>query len=228
MLQDIEKICRLIKYNFKNKDLLLQALTHRSKNKKHNERLEFLGDAVLSMVIAERLYIQFPYENEGNLSLLRMYLVQGKTLTDMANKFHLGENMSFGVGEIKSGGHKRARILEDAFEALIGAIYLDSDYSTAKECILSWYDDKLKILNVDEHTKDSKTKLQEILQGQIQMKPNYKVISIEGEDHNQTFHVEVSLASMNKSFQATGKSRKSAEHEAARIALMNILPKKNV
>ncbi len=226
MTQDLDKLYRLINYTFKNPALIQQALTHRSKTKAHNERLEFLGDSVLGCVIAEALYHKYPHEDEGILSLLRMYLVRGKTLTDMAKHFELGEFMSFGVGELKSGGHKRSRLLEDAFEALIGAIYLDSDFITAKNCILAWYDEKLNALNIEEHTKDPKSRLQEYLQAAIHMPPHYEVINITGEDHDQTFTVEVSLGSLNQCYRAQGKSRKQAEHGAAKAALKAINNKK--
>ena len=219
MIQDYAILYRAIGYHFQNQNLITQALTHRSKQKQHNERLEFLGDSILGFVIAEALYQKFPHENEGNLSLLRMYLVRGNTLTEMAKRFDLGTYMAFGVGELKSGGHKRARLLEDAFEALIGAIYLDSDLSTVKSCILAWYQDKLKTLNIEEHTKDPKSRLQEYLQSAIHMHPEYTVIDIQGKDHDQTFVVEVSLGDLNKTFQAKGKSRKQAEHMAASEAL---------
>ena len=224
MTQNLATLYKLINYPFKNEALIRQALTHRSRQKAHNERLEFLGDAVLGCVIAEALYHQFPNENEGILSLLRMSLVRGKTLTDMANLFRLGEFMAFGVGELKSGGHKRPRLLEDAFEAIIGAIYLDSDFDTAKSCVLSWYAEKLKTLNIEEHTKDPKSRLQEYLQSEIHMQPVYTVINIEGEDHDQTFEVEVSLGSLNQCYLAKGKSRKEAEHAAARQALKAVYP----
>lgn len=219
MIQDYAILYRAIGYHFHNQDLIIQALTHRSKQKQHNERLEFLGDSILGFVIAEALYQKFPHENEGNLSLLRMYLVRGNTLTEMAKRFDLGTHMAFGVGELKSGGHKRARLLEDAFEALIGAIYLDSDLNTVKSCVLSWYQHKLKTLNIEEHTKDPKSRLQEYLQSAIHMHPEYTVIDIKGKDHDQTFVVEVSLGDLNKTFQAKGKSRKQAEHMAASAAL---------
>ncbi|WP_116963962.1 ribonuclease III [Fastidiosibacter lacustris] len=219
MRVDYSSLYRRIGYHFKNEALVQQALTHRSKQKEHNERLEFLGDSILGFVMAEALYQRFPHEDEGNLSLLRMYLVRGKMLTDIAKRFDLGEYMSFGVGELKSGGYKRARLLEDAFEAIIGAIYLDSDMNTVKEQILSWYDDALRTLNIEEHTKDPKSRLQEYLQAKIQTHPIYTVIATEGLDHDQTFTVEVSLGSLEKTYCAKGKSRKQAEHAAAKIAL---------
>lgn len=211
-----------IGYHFKNETLIAQALTHRSKNKKNNERLEFLGDSILGFVIAEVLYQRFAHEDEGNLSLLRTALVRGKTLTDMAKYFNLGKYMSFGAGEIKSGGHKRARLLEDAFEAMIGAIYLDSNMTTTRTCILYWYRDVLEKLSVKKYIKDSKSKLQEYLQSRIQAHPLYQVIATKGLDHDQIFTVEVSLGSMRKKYQATGKSRKQAEHAAAEKALQAI------
>ncbi|WP_192483783.1 MULTISPECIES: ribonuclease III [Cysteiniphilum] len=222
MTIDYTPLYRSIGYHFNNEALITQALTHRSKQKQHNERLEFLGDSILGFVIAEALYQKFPHEDEGSLSLLRMYLVRGKTLTDMAKHFDLGEYMSFGVGELKSGGHKRARLLEDAFEALIGAIYLDSDMLVVKERILHWFKDVLATLNVEEHTKDPKSRLQEYLQAEIQTHPIYSIIATEGLDHDQTFTVEVSLGSLEHSYRAKGKSRKQAEHNAAKEALKAI------
>ena len=222
MMTEYASLYRNIGYHFNNEELIAQALTHRSKQKKHNERLEFLGDSILGFVIAEVLYQQFPYEDEGNLSLLRMYLVRGKTLTDMAKRFNLGEYMSFGIGELKSGGHKRARLLEDAFEAMIGAVYLDSDMQIVKECILRWYENILNILNVEEHTKDPKSTLQEYLQAKIHTPPIYTIITTEGFDHDQTFTVEVSLGELNQCYRGVGKSRKQAEHAAAKAALASI------
>ncbi len=227
MITDYTPLYRNIGYRFNDEELVEQALTHRSKQKKHNERLEFLGDSILGFVIAEALYQKFPHEDEGNLSLLRMYLVRGKTLTNMAKQFNLGEYMSFGVGELKSGGHKRARLLEDAFEALIGAIYLDSDVLTVKERILYWFKDVLSKLSVEEHTKDPKSKLQEYLQAKIQTHPVYSIVATEGLDHDQTFTVEVSLGSLAQTYRAKGKSRKEAEHEAAKAALLAIRPQED-
>jgi ribonuclease-3 len=226
MTQDLNRLYRLIGYRFNEPSILQQALTHKSKNKNNNERLEFLGDSILDCVISEALYYKFPKKNEGVLSVLRMYIVCGKTLTDMAKRFCLGEFMSFGVGEIKSGGHKRSRLLEDAFEALIGAIYIDSGFYNTKICILRWYKDKLESLDVEKHIKDPKSCLQEYLQASINMRPTYKIINITGKDHDQTFMVEVSLGVASQSYQAEGKSRKQAEHTAARIALAAINEKK--
>ena len=222
MANDYEPLYHSIDYHFKSDKLITQALTHRSKQTQHNERLEFLGDSILGFVIAEALYEQFPYEDEGNLSLLRISLIHGKMLTAMAKHFDLGKYMSFGVGELKSGGHKRARLLEDAFEAMIGAIYLDSNILIVTKCILYWYKDLLKNLTVAEHTKDPKSKLQEYLQATIQTHPRYKIINTEGLDHDQTFTVEVSLSVLEQTYQAKGKSRKQAEHSAAKKALKAI------
>ena len=215
---------RIIGYHFNSEELITQALTHRSKNSQNNERLEFLGDAILGFVIAEAIYHKFPQESEGNLSLLRMYLVRGNTLTEIAKNFDLGTYMNFGIGELKSGGNKRARLLEDALEALIGAIYLDSSLKTVKSCILSWYKDKLKNLNIKEYVKDPKSRLQEYLQSKIHMKPTYTVIDVQGKNHDQIFLVEVFLDKLNKKFQGKGKSKKQAEHMAARLALASLLP----
>ena len=222
MKNDYIILYKSIGHHFQNKNLIIQALTHRSKRKQHNERLEFLGDSLLGFIIAEALYQKFPDEDEGNLSLLRIYLVCGKTLTGMAKNLNLGSYIILGAGELKTLGHRRSRLLEDAFEALIGAIYLDSDFNKTKSCILSWYQQKLETLKIAEHTKDPKSRLQEYLQNKIHMHPKYNVINIHGEDHNQTFIVEVSLGNLNKTFQAKGKSRKKAEHMAAKVALSEL------
>ncbi|MFZ9034934.1 MAG: ribonuclease III [Francisellaceae bacterium] len=222
MNTELEPLYRHIGYHFKNPKHIERALTHRSHSKEHNERLEFLGDSILGFVIAEALYHQFPHQPEGILSLLRMSLVRGKTLTDMATRFKLGDYMRFGIGELKSGGHTRSRLLEDAFEAMIGAIYLDSDLETIKALILQWYCDKLKHIDIERDTKDPKSRLQEYLQKEIQQRPDYQVLNVEGDNHNQLFTVAVSLGDKNKTYEGTGKSIKSAEQAAAKAALKAI------
>lgn len=226
---DYNILYEAIGYFFKNKDLIVQALIHRSKRKNHNERLEFLGDSILSFIIAESLYLKFPHRDEGQLSLLRMYLVRGDTLCKIAKYFNLGSYIILGFGEIKSGGYEKPRLLEDAFEALIGAIYLDSDFNTIKSCILSWYKDEFISLDIEDilYVKDVKTRLQEYVQHKNHTYPIYKILKIEGLDHDKRFFVELSLEGLDRSFHAQGKSRKEAERNAANIALSYLFSNSN-
>ncbi|MCF6767744.1 ribonuclease III [Thiotrichales bacterium 19S11-10] len=214
-MKELNVLYQAIGYTFDDTDLLTQALTHRSLRKKHNERLEFLGDAILGMVIAEALYHQFPEAKEGQLSLLRISIVKGKTLTDKATELNLGDYLALGIGEIKSGGHKRASILEDAIEALVGAIYLDSNLEEVRRCILTWFKYELDNLTLVEVPKDSKTQLQEILQADGVELPEYQLIETEGLPHQQTFKVKCLVRSLNLSATSQASSRKGAEQLAA-------------
>ncbi len=155
---------RRIGYQFQQPELLEQALTHRSCKGKHNERLEFLGDAILSFVIAEALYQNFPKTREGDLTRMRASLVKGVTLAEIAKELQLSEFLRLGPGELKSGGFRRESILADAVEAILGAIYLDGGEQVCKERILAWFGSRLTVIEPGVQ-KDSKTKLQEYLQG---------------------------------------------------------------
>ena len=141
--QALERLSKRLGYQFSQQRLLIQALTHRSAKGEHNERLEFLGDSLLGCIIAERLFQQFPKQSEGDLTRMRSSLVKGVTLAEIARDFKLGEHLILGPGEKKSGGHRRDSILEDAVEAIIGAVYLDSDMKTCKALVLSWFDARL-------------------------------------------------------------------------------------
>ncbi len=210
-----DRLTRTIGYQFKNQDLLIQALTHRSAAHKHNERLEFLGDSILSIVISDALYHQFPKSTEGDLSRMRASLVCGDTLAVIAQEFVLGDYLKLGPGELKSGGFRRESILADAVEAVIGAIYLDSDLETCRKLVLAWYDRRLKKIKPDVSHKDPKTLLQEHLQGLKRPLPEYKVIDIKGEAHNQTFTVECAVDNMHEPETGVGGSRRKAEQNAA-------------
>ncbi len=210
---------RTIGYYFKNENLLTTALTHRSKQKNHNERLEFLGDAILGMVMAELLYHRFPDEPEGTLSQLRRYLIKGPTLSELAKTFQLGDYMRLGVGEIKSGGKHRKRLLEDCLEALIGAVYLDSDLATIQALLQQWFDPYLTSLSIEKHTKDPKSRLQELLFKHQYPRPDYQTKAITGDRHDQTFEVCLQVPYINQTICQSGKSRKSAEQQVARQAL---------
>ena len=160
----MQKLQKNISYQFKDINLLKQALTHRSVSKTNNERLEFLGDSVLGCVISLEIYQRFPLIDEGQLSRLRSSLVRGQTLAKLAKILNLSESLLLGQGELKSGGFRRESIQADAFEAILGAIFLDSDYSTVSEIILNLYNDLLNESGPEDSLKDFKTQLQELLQ----------------------------------------------------------------
>ncbi|MFO1258751.1 MAG: ribonuclease III [Gammaproteobacteria bacterium] len=198
--------------------LLKQALTHKSKGSPHNERLEFLGDAILSFVITTELYQRFPKVEEGVLSRLRSNLVKGETLAKLAQTLNLGEHLRLGAGEMKSGGHHRQSILADAFEAVLGAIYLESGLERVRSKILIWYGDALNNVAVEQAEKDPKTLLQEWLQSNGEALPVYRIVTIEGEPHAQFFTVNCE-AGLGIVTEGKGNSRRQAEQFAAQKAL---------
>ena len=165
-MQGIDKYRRLYKaigYTFTNEALLEQALTHRSAAKQHNERLEFLGDAILGMIVGETLFKRFPTVPEGKLTRMRSTLVKGDTLAELAKEASVGELLNLGPGELKSGGHRRSSILADAVEAILGAIYLDSGMDEVRGVIDRLWETRINKLDPNAHPKDSKTRLQEFL-----------------------------------------------------------------
>ncbi|MDA0149704.1 MULTISPECIES: ribonuclease III [Vibrio] len=206
-------------YQFKDAELINLALTHRSANGKHNERLEFLGDSILSFVIADDLYHRFPKVNEGDMSRMRATLVRGNTLAELGREFELGDYLKLGPGELKSGGFRRDSILADAVEAIIGAIYLDSDIENVRGIILSWYNSRLEAIKPGVSQKDPKTRLQEFLQGRRKPLPVYTVTNIKGEAHNQEFTVSCEVAGIGSPVIGKGTSRRKAEQAAAETAL---------
>ena len=206
-------------YVFQQAELINLALTHRSANGKHNERLEFLGDSILSFVIADDLYHRFPKVNEGDMSRMRATLVRGNTLAELGREFGLGDYLKLGPGELKSGGFRRDSILADAVEAIIGAIYLDSDIEVARATVLSWYQSRLEAIKPGVSQKDPKTRLQEFLQGRRKPLPVYTVTNIKGEAHNQEFTVACDIAGIGAPVIGKGTSRRKAEQAAAETAL---------
>lgn len=216
------KIQQVLGYTFTHQDLLKQALTHRSASSKHNERLEFLGDSILSFVIANALYQHFPYIDEGDMSRMRATLVRGNTLAEIACEFDLGEYLQLGQGELKSGGFRRESILANTVEALIGGIYLDSNIKTVEELILKWYEKRLEKISPGDTQKDPKTRLQEYLQSKRLSLPSYFIVEVYGEAHNQLFtiHCEVSIISTH--LVGIGTSRRKAEQDAANKALIKL------
>ena len=219
MNSPIDKLERKIGYHFNDADLIHLALTHRSAAGKHNERLEFLGDSILSFVIADDLYHRFPKINEGDMSRMRATLVRGHTLAELGREFELGDYLKLGPGELKSGGFRRDSILADAVEAIIGAVYLDSDTEVVRRIILSWYQSRLESIQPGVSQKDPKTRLQEFLQGRRNPLPIYTVTNIKGEAHNQEFTVECEVAGVDKPVIGKGTSRRKAEQAAAEAAL---------
>ncbi|WP_237386086.1 ribonuclease III [Xenorhabdus sp. Sc-CR9] len=209
-------------YTFTQHDLLLQALTHRSASSKHNERLEFLGDSILSFVIANALYHRFPRVDEGDMSRMRATLVRGNTLAELAREFELGECLRLGPGELKSGGYRRESILADSVEALIGAIFLDSDIQTIEQIILNWYETRLNEISPGDKQKDPKTRLQEYLQGRHLPLPTYLVVQVRGEAHDQEFTIHCQVSGFEQPVRGVGSSRRKAEQAAAEQALKQL------
>jgi ribonuclease-3 len=209
-------------YVFREPDLLLQALTHRSYGSRNNERLEYLGDAVVNLVIADALYGRFSDLSEGELTRLRARLVRTETLAAVGREIALGPLLRLGSGELKSGGFDRDSILADAFEAVIGAIYQDGGYEPARSILLDLFAGRLSGIDVHAQAKDAKTQLQEFLQARGQDLPQYELVSITGQDHEQYFHVACRAAGLSEPTQGRGSTRRHAEQEAARLALKRL------
>ncbi|MBK4775529.1 ribonuclease III [Candidatus Pantoea edessiphila] len=216
----INKLQNKIGYTFIHLELLKQALTHRSANSKHNERLEFLGDSILNYVIANVLYHKFPYINEGDMSRMRATLVRGNTLAEMARKFNLGECLRLGTGELKSGGFRRESILADTVEAIIGSIFLDSNIHTIEKLILNWYQTQLDEISPGDKQKDYKTRLQEYLQSRHLPLPAYVMVMVRGEAHDQEFTIHCQVSGIAEPIIGVGFSRRKAEQAAAKQALV--------
>jgi ribonuclease-3 len=195
------------------------ALTHRSAGGQHNERLEFLGDAVLNCVTADLLYRHFPQAPEGELSRYRATLVSGESLAVLAAEFNLGDRMQLGAGELKSGGFRRKSILADAFEAVLGAVYLDGGFDAAASVIEKVFTSRLAQLPSASQLKDFKTRLQEALQARAMALPEYVVESITGEPHAQHFCVSCEITTLSIKTHGEGSSRRIAEQEAAKLAI---------
>lgn len=217
----INRLQRKLGYTFNHQELLQQALTHRSASSKHNERLEFLGDSILSFVIANALYHRFPRVDEGDMSRMRATLVRGNTLAELAREFDLGECLRLGPGELKSGGFRRESILADTVEALIGGVFLDSDIQTVEQLILNWYQTRLDEISPGDKQKDPKTRLQEYLQGRHLPLPSYLVVQVRGEAHDQEFTIHCQVSGLSEPVVGTGSSRRKAEQAAAEQALKN-------
>lgn len=219
----LDRLQSKLGHQFHKEELLVRAITHRSAGAKHNERLEFLGDSILSMVIAEALFFRFPDVSEGDMSRMRATLVREKTLAELAREFELGDYLILGPGELKSGGFRRESILADAVEAIIGAIYMDCQMERTRDLLLSWYAERLEQIRPGVDQKDPKTRLQELLQGQRKPLPTYVVLKVKGEAHNQEFTVQCEVEGLPIEIIGIGSSRRKAEQSAAERALEQLL-----
>jgi ribonuclease-3 len=198
------------------------ALTHRSASGRNNERLEFLGDAVLNLVIAQHLYLAFPEATEGDLSRLRARVVSAEPLAEVAAAIGLGDELQLGSGELKTGGFRRQSILADAFEAVCGALFLDWGLEAARDVIHKLFQPRIAALPAPETLKDAKTRLQEYLQSRGYPLPRYTVDRIEGEAHAQTFYVTCEVPDLGRRSQGSGSSRRRAEQEAAEQIVLQL------
>ncbi|MCB2263195.1 MAG: ribonuclease III [Candidatus Thiosymbion ectosymbiont of Robbea hypermnestra] len=215
MKGDTEQLARLLGYRFREPGLLVRALTHRSIPGENNERLEFLGDALLGLVIAEALWNRFPDADEGRLSRLRASLVKRESLAALARGLDLGDYLRLGTGELRSGGHARDSILADALEAVLAAVYLDGGLAAAREVILSVFAASLERLQTASTLKDAKTRLQERVQARKHPLPEYQVLQITGSDHDRHFQVRCTLPASGQETRGEGSSRRRAEQQAA-------------
>ncbi len=222
MIKSPDILCKKLGLTFTQPQLFTLALTHRSMGAKNNERLEFLGDSILGFVIAEALYKKFPKAPEGVLSRLRANLVNQDSLATLARQHHLGDYLILGSGELKSGGFRRASILSDALEAIMGAILLDQGIEQCKQWILQLFTQRLAELSLDNWQKDPKTRLQELLQAKGLNVPVYNLISQSGLAHEQTFKIECVIDLFKETIVGTGISRKKAEQQVAELMLKKI------
>ena len=212
-------LCKKLCIIFNNMNLLEKALTHSSMGINNNELLEYLGDSILNFVITEDLFDRFPQANEGKLSQLRASLVKGETLAKIAKELNLGEALILGQGEINNGGSRRESILANAMEAIFGAIYLDGGLKCAKVSILKLFDERLNIIDINQTTKDPKTRLQELLQNSKHPLPIYTVKEIKINKKQLIFEASCQVQVLNKSIIGRGSSHRKAEQKTAERVL---------
>jgi len=220
----LETFCNRLGYYFSQSELLREALTHRSHSTPHNERLEFLGDAILNCAIAGLIYKFFPDLPEGHLSRLRANFVNQRALSELALSLQMDKIIKLGEGEIRSGGYHRPSILADALEAVLGAIYLDSTYVQAEKVVAKLYKPMMERVDLNTQGKDPKTLLQEFLQSQKLALPEYLVVMTTGKAHKQKFKVECVIPTFNIRTIGEGTSRRRAEQAAAKLAYEEACP----
>lgn len=219
----MNKLTKLLGSELMATDTFVRAITHRSADGKHNERMEFLGDSVLGLIITTELYKRIPRASEGYLSRLRASLVNENALAGIAADLSIGDFLRLGPGELKSGGFRRKSIIADAFEALVGCIYLEQGMEAAKTFVLTAYGNRLDNLPSEDDLKDPKSRLQEYLQSRSHDLPEYNLIDVQGEAHRQTFTAECVIPKLNIRTQGTASSRRKAEQAAARQAFDEVL-----
>ena len=209
-------------YRFADQALLTLALTHRSFGQPNNERLEFLGDSVLNLIVGEILFQRFPNAREGELSRVRSALVKGDTLAEAAKMFDIGSYLRLGEGEIRNGGHHRASILADAVEAVIGALYIDGGLEACTTCVAKWFEPYVDAVVIDTTGKDPKTRLQEYTQEKKHSLPVYTVLESSGEAHAMSFLVECDIGGGYEKCLARAGSKRAAEKLAAEKMLQQL------
>ena len=214
-----------LQHPFSDPSLLQRAVTHRSYSSEHNERLEFLGDSVLSLAVSSLLFKRMQGLPEGELSRVRALLVRQESLHGLAMRLQLPQVLRLGEGESKSGGKLRPSILADALEAIIGAVYLDAGYDQAQALVHRLFEGVELNPRLQEAAKDAKTALQEWLQGRKMNLPQYRVVDTTGAAHNQLFHVECQVAALQLSGRGSGASRRAAEQAAAGAILAQLKAK---
>lgn len=217
-MKDLTSLERSLNYKFNDQTLLVSALTHRSFSRRNNERLEYLGDAVLGFVISDIVFQKFLQAKEGELTLLRISLVKGETLSKLSQELNLSDYIRLGQGELRNNGRQRDSILANTLEAIIGALYLDAGIEICRQFITSIYRKSLLALSLDKLTKDPKTELQELLQSQKKQLPSYQLLS-EDDAHEKNLIVSCALNELNISVKAQGKNKRVAEQSAARKIL---------
>lgn len=223
MSQQNGQLSRSLGHAFRKPDLLEQALTHRSAAPIHNERFEFLGDALVNLIVAQALFERWPRADEGALTRARAELVRESSLAAIAREMDLGSHLILGPGEMKSGGHRRDSILADALEAIVAAIHLDAGFEACRGVVLPWFDAAIAALPPpDKVGKDAKTRLQEWLQARQKPLPVYSLLSESGDDHAKSFHVACTLADPPLQGEGSGGSRRGAEQVAAEAVLAQL------
>ena len=222
MTGNVRQLQERLNYSFKDESVLILALSHRSCGSSNNERLEFLGDAILGLSVTDILYRKFPKAREGELSRMRSQIVRAESLAGVAKQLELGSELLLGPGEMKSGGHRRDSILGDAVEALIGAVYVDTGLAAAQSCIALWFDELLAAASEADSIRDAKTSLQEWLQKRGKPVPDYALVNTGGEAHSRLFTVSCKIAAVEKEISAVASSVRKAEQMVAAQLLIEL------
>ncbi len=222
MTGNVRQLQERLNYRFTDESVLMLALSHRSCGSHNNERLEFLGDAILGLSVTDILYRKFPKAREGELSRMRSQIVRAESLAGVAKQLELGSELLLGPGEMKSGGHRRDSILGDTVEALIGAVYVDTGLAAAQSCIALWFEELLAAASEADSIRDAKTSLQEWLQKRGKPVPDYTLVNTGGEAHSRLFTVSCKIAAVEKEISAVASSVRKAEQMVAAQLLIEL------